>query len=79
MGTTEKTYRLSGNTYPIKDTISASGGRWDAASKTWTIKEKQLDLLEERIQMKFGANKKGREAKAAWDSVEVTEIPADEA
>lgn len=28
---------LSGQTYPHRDAIRAAGGRWDAASKSWSV------------------------------------------
>ncbi len=32
-----KSYKLTGNTFAAKDDIKALGGKWDAASKTWTV------------------------------------------
>ena len=29
--------QVSGKTYGIRDLIKAKGGKWDAASKTWTL------------------------------------------
>ena len=28
---------ITGNTYPVKDSIKALGGRWDAAAKGWRV------------------------------------------
>ncbi len=29
--------QLSGSTFPVRDQIKARGGRWDPASRTWTL------------------------------------------
>ena len=31
------TILVTGNTYPVKDSIKALGGRWDAAAKGWRV------------------------------------------
>jgi hypothetical protein len=31
------TVLVTGNTYPVKDSIKALGGRWDAAAKGWRV------------------------------------------
>lgn len=28
---------ITGNTYPVKDSLRAMGGRWDAAAKGWRV------------------------------------------
>jgi len=28
---------ITGNTYPVKDSIRALGGRWNAAAKAWMV------------------------------------------
>jgi len=35
--TTQNTVLVTGNTYPVKDSIKALGGRWDAAAKGWRV------------------------------------------
>ncbi len=35
--TTQNTVLVAGNTYPVKDSIKALGGRWDAAAKGWRV------------------------------------------
>lgn len=30
---------ITGNTYPVKDSLKALGGRWDAANKGWRVPE----------------------------------------
>lgn len=34
---TSSTVLVTGNTYPVKDSIKALGGRWDAANKGWRV------------------------------------------
>jgi hypothetical protein len=34
---------VTGNTYPVKDSIKALGGRWDAAAKGWRVPAAQAD------------------------------------
>jgi hypothetical protein len=31
------TVLVTGNTYPVKDSLKAMGGRWDAANKGWRV------------------------------------------
>lgn len=33
------TILITGNTYPVKDSIKALGGRWDAVAKGWRVPE----------------------------------------
>lgn len=40
---TTKTVLITGNTYPVKDSIKALGGRWDAAAKGWRVPEAKAD------------------------------------
>jgi len=35
--TNSNTVLITGNTYPVKDSIKALGGRWDAAAKGWRV------------------------------------------
>jgi hypothetical protein len=30
-------YAVSGNTYPVKDTLKANGARWDGMARAWTF------------------------------------------
>lgn len=32
-----QTVLVTGNTYPVKDSIKALGGRWDASAKGWRV------------------------------------------
>ena len=34
---TSSTVLIVGNTYPVKDSIKALGGRWDAIAKGWRV------------------------------------------
>ena len=34
--TTEKTY-VTGNTFPLKETLKTLGGQWEPATKSWTF------------------------------------------
>lgn len=34
---TQSTVLVTGNTYPVKDSIKALGGRWDANAKGWRV------------------------------------------
>jgi exodeoxyribonuclease VII large subunit len=36
---------LSGNTFPIKDTLKSAGARWDAQRKMWVLREEELNLV----------------------------------
>jgi hypothetical protein len=33
---------VTGNTYPVKEFIKRSGGRWDKDNKAWVIKGKHV-------------------------------------
>ena len=37
MTTTAATVLVTGNTYPVKDSLKALGARWDAAAKGWRV------------------------------------------
>jgi len=37
MAQTESSLKVSGKTFPIKDTIKTLGGRWEPSTKTWVI------------------------------------------
>lgn len=37
--------QISGNTYSCRDLIKGRGGKWQAASKTWAIDDKQWAVL----------------------------------
>lgn len=37
------TVLVTGNTYPVKDSIKALGGRWDAAAKGWRVPADKAD------------------------------------
>lgn len=37
------TVLVTGNTYPVKDSIKALGGRWDAANKGWRVPADKAD------------------------------------
>lgn len=45
-GTNLLYFPVRGNTYPIKDSIKAAGGRWDADNKVWMIPEDKADYVE---------------------------------
>jgi len=34
---------ITGNTYPVKDSIRALGGRWNAAAKAWMVPAQVAD------------------------------------
>ncbi len=37
MNNSQNTVLVTGNTYPVKDSIKGLGGRWDAAAKGWRV------------------------------------------
>jgi hypothetical protein len=37
MTTTSSTVLITGNTYPVKDSLRALGGRWDPSAKGWRV------------------------------------------
>jgi hypothetical protein len=37
------TVLITGNTYPVKDTLKAMGGRWDAEAKGWRVPAAKAD------------------------------------
>lgn len=37
--------RISGNTYNCRDLIKQKGGKWDSATKTWTLDASAWDRL----------------------------------
>ena len=46
------TVLITGNTYPVRDSIKALGGRWDAANKGWRV---PLDKAEQANALVRGA------------------------
>lgn len=69
MTTTQKTVRLSGNTFPVRATLREEGASWDAATKSWTLDAAAWNALI----AKCGAAAWGRESKI-WNSLTVTMV-----
>lgn len=42
------TVLVTGNTYPVKDSIKALGGRWDAIAKGWRRRPRRSSLARPR-------------------------------
>lgn len=76
MDTTNKTVAtmtLSGNTYAIRDEIRRAGGKYDGATRTWTVTEEQLaDLVADAEASARRSNKRDRAFGVAWAGVRVS-------
>jgi hypothetical protein len=68
--------RLSGKTYDVRDEIKRVGGKYDAATKTWTVTDEQLVLLQEAAELSARRfNKRDTQFSRSWAGVVVEVQP----
>jgi hypothetical protein len=72
---TTSQYALTGSTYAIRNEIREAGGRWDDASKTWTVGQAGLDRLNRVLgPLSVTGNKRDRERAIAWRDCELADV-----
>jgi hypothetical protein len=54
------TISVSGNTYPVRELLSAQGGIWNPGAKSWTFTAEQWAEVERRSSPSFGGRKIAR-------------------